>query len=178
MHDASNQQDPEVVPQQDAVVTEGADVLAAAQAQAADYLSGWQRAMADYANLKKDMERLSVDVAATASAKTLRPVLEVFDSFTKAAAHAPELPDLDALKPVAQWVSGIGTIRGQFESALRRLGVEPVDKAGVPFDPNVHEAMLSQTQEGTEPGMVLAILEPGYLLHGKVVRTAKVTVSQ
>jgi molecular chaperone GrpE len=139
-----------------------------------EYLEGWKRATADYANLKKEHERERADFAKYAAANALSSLLPVLDSFAKA----------DAAKPTrfaeaaqhAQWADGVSLVRQQFEGAMRSAGVAAIDQAGVPFDPTLHEAMM--LQKGGAPGTVLKVLEPGYKLHDRVLRPAKVVVAE
>ena len=63
-------------------------------------------------------------------------------------------------------------------AALEKFGVVEVDPAGEDFDPRFHEAMTMQEAEGVEPGKVLQVFQKGCLLHGRVVRPAKVIVSR
>ena len=140
-------------------------------AQCAEYLDGWKRSQADYANLKRDTEQFRAEFAKFAAARTLESLLPVFDSFEKAAA-APPAPGADP----AQWIVGISHIRTQLVGALRELGVEAVGTPGEPFDPARHEAVGAEA--GGMPGSVARLLEPGWSLHGKVLKPARVIVSQ
>jgi molecular chaperone GrpE len=80
---------------------------------------------------------------------------------------------------VKQWIDGIGHVRGQLESSLASAGVAPIDQTGVPFDPTMHDAMMMQKAEKDQaPGMVAKVLEPGWKLHDRVIRPAKVAVTE
>ena len=166
---------------QDAVAAEpGVDELSKAKAQCEEYLAGWKRAMADYANLKKDSERAQGEMARYASAGLVMKLLPVLDSFRKAASQAPKFqpdqpPDFSALR---NWVDGINAIAGQLDGALKAAGVALVDESGVSFDPSLHEAMMAQKSDGAKEGTVLKILEPGYKMHDRVLRPAKVIVAE
>ena len=63
-------------------------------------------------------------------------------------------------------------------AALEKFGAVEVDPDGEDFDPRFHEAMTTQQAEGVEPGKVLQVFQKGCLLHGRVVRPAKVIVSR
>ncbi len=175
----SDTQDPieEVLEPEAIQPTPPASAISETEQKCADYLAGWQRATADYANLKKDMERLRDEVGESAKARTLRPILEVFDSFKKAASHKPEVVATDENKVLTQWMTGIDGIRSQMESALKNLGVTAIDQSGIPFDANKHEAMLSRADESAASGTVLEVLEPGYIIGDRVVRPARVVVA-
>ena len=62
-------------------------------------------------------------------------------------------------------------------AVLERNGVEQFDPAGEPFDPAVHEALSTRSEEGAEPGVVLDVVEKGYRSNGQVLRPARVVVS-
>jgi molecular chaperone GrpE len=68
-------------------------------------------------------------------------------------------------------------VQSQLLDALRRHGVTRVEAQGHPFDPNRHEAVMQQPSKEHPPGTVVQVLEPGYLLHDRVLRPARVIVS-
>ncbi len=156
------------------------DELTAARAKADENMAGWTRAIADYANLKREMERTTADLAKYAVGGFLGKLLPVVDSFRKASEHSPvkEGEPLDETR-VKQWIDGVKLIRSQLDAVLAGAGVKPIDQSNVPFDPNMHEAMMMQpaTPE-CAAGTVMNVLEPGYLLHEKVIRPAKVVVAE
>lgn len=147
-----------------------------ARREAADYLNGWKRAMADYANLKRETERDRFESAKFASASLVAELLPVYDHFRKALATRPEAPGEPETRK--RWMDGIGHIVQRFETALKSVGVVVITETGVPFDPSRHEAMMKETRDGSVPGTVLAVLESGYALHDRILRPAKVTVSE
>jgi len=150
------------------------DELAEARAKAEEYLAGWKRAMADYANLKKETEKQREEFFRYACAGLVSELLPVIDAFRKAAAAEPKPGDANA----AGWIEGIGRIRQQLDGVMRKLGLKAIDATGIPFDPLYHEAMMTRKEEGAESGRVVQILEAGYQLHDKVLRAAKVTVAE
>ncbi len=176
-----NAQSPaDVLPDQPAAPAAADDELAKAKAQADEYMAGWKRAMADYANLKKDMERDRSELAKYAAAGLVEKLLPTVESLRKAADQKPvaDGQPLDETR-VKQWIDGIGHVRAQLESALASAGVAAIDKAGVPFDPAMHDAMMMQKAEGGHPpGTVAKVLEPGWKLHDRVIRPAKVVVTE
>lgn len=96
------------------------------------------------------------------------------------------LPVLDALErsqealaagATAESVAGgLGALERQLRKALEEVGVAPVPGAGAPFDPTVHEAVSAE--EGDGPELVAEVLTPGYTLHGRLVRAARVRVAR
>ena len=150
------------------------DELAQAKAQAQEYLDGWKRAKADYANLQREADRARGELARFVAAGLVTELLPILDNFRKASGQKPAF---DA-KQVEQWVNGIELIHTRFETVLKNAGVSAIDMEGVPFDPSSHEAMMSEKREGASPGSVLKVLEPGYRLHDRVLRPAKVIVAE
>ena len=153
--------------------------LAKAKALADENMAGWKRAMADYANLKRENERAATELAKYAIAGFVEKLLPVVESFRKAADSRPAKngEPLDETR-VKQWVDGIGHVRSQLESALVSAGVTSIDKDGVPFDPALHDAMMMEKREGVAAGTVTKVLEPGCKLHDRVIRPAKVVVAE
>lgn len=143
------------------------------KAQAADNLSGWQRANADYANLKRESAKIREELIKYACVGFIEKMLPVYDALAKAMAQKPAVTDA-----AKQWVDGVGHIKSQLDKIFTDEKITPIDQVDVMFDPVMHEAMMNQAKEGVEPGTVIQILEQGYKLHDKVVRPAKVVVSE
>lgn len=173
---AAPQPEPAAAPVVDAAAPPSVDELAVSKAKADEYLSGWKRALADYANLQKAAEKAREDLVKFACANMVGSLLPVMEGFRQAANHVPPAgADEAALR---QWIDGVKLIEQQLESVLKKAGLTSVAETGTPFDPAVHEAMMSRKQDGAEPGLVVEILEAGYRLHDKVIRPAKVVVSE
>ncbi len=98
----------------------------------------------------------------------LLPVLDDFERSLDAGKTHPDFP---------VFYSGIEIIYGKLLRALEQRGLKPMDAKGKPFDVDFHDALLQVPTSETEPGTVLDVAEKGYLLHDKVLRHAKVTVS-
>ena len=64
------------------------------------------------------------------------------------------------------------------EDLLNKYEIKAIDEAKVPFDPNFHQGVLTEKVEGMEPGMVVEVMQKGYLLKDKVIRSAMVKVSE
>lgn len=160
--------------QTDDIVEDAAEELDDVQDKAGEYLAGWQRAQADYANLKKDVDRMREDLAKFACAGLIEKLLPVLDNFSNAGAHAPDTKD----DTVLQWCQGISHVQTQFEQVLHEAGLTIIDEDNVPFDPERHEAMMREPVDGAASDTVVAVLMPGYALHDKVLRAAKVKVAE
>ena len=80
----------------------------------------------------------------------------------------------DAEKHLAE---GVALVHSELIAVLERNGVEQFDPAGEQFDPTVHEALSTRSEEGAKPGVVLDVVEKGYRSNGQVLRPARVVVS-
>ena len=128
----------------------------------------WKRSIADLENYRKQVERDRTDLARFSNEQCLITLLPVLDNFKRAADHLPEeLAEND-------WAKGISAIEKQLEQTLEDLGLQKIPAPlGEPCDPNKH-AMIT-TGKGKR-NTVLEVLEDGYELNGKVLRSAKVMV--
>lgn len=138
--------------------------------QAEEYLNGWKRARADYANL----ERRMADERRAARAEGMRVVLArcvgTLDHFDRAFAA---LPPSIAGDP---WVEGMRRVRKAFHDVLAAEGVRPINEARVPFDPTRHEAVARVASDVPE-NVVVDVAAKGYVWGETVLRAAKVRVS-
>ena len=130
-----------------------------------DYLAGWQRAKADFANYKKDEARRIEEFAKMAAEAIIEDCIGVLDNFDLA---------ITAMEKAGNVEKGIYLIRTQFGDILKKRGLERVNAAsGDAFDPAFMEAIAEVEAEGP-PGSVADEIEPGYRLQGKVIRPARV----
>ena len=72
---------------------------------------------------------------------------------------------------------GVKLVLADLQGVLARAGVEAIEPAGEKFDPNVHEAISTEPEEGTEAGLVVEVVEKGYRTRDSVIRPARVVVS-
>jgi molecular chaperone GrpE len=145
--------------------------LEKARAQAAEYLDGWQRARAEFANYKKRVEAEREEVRRASNEALLLKLLPVVDDFERA---FQKIPQEAADSP---WVSGINMILRKLQAILESQGVAPIQAAGRPFDPQQHEAVLMEETAEHPDGTVVAELQRGYLLGERVLRPAQVKVA-
>ena len=145
--------------------------IEAAQAQAHEYLEGWQRARAEFANYKKRIERELKDSHSAAAGTVLRDILPAIDDFERAMSHVPE-----NLQEVP-WVGGVGMILRKLNKVLDDYDVEVIDPTGELFDPNRHEAIGMEASDEVEAGHVTATMQKGYILGDRVLRPALVRVA-
>ena len=134
-----------------------------------EYLAGWQRSKADFINYKKEELQRMQETARYGSEDLIKDLISVMDNFDLA------LRTLEKAGPVEK---GIYLIRTQIDDILKKRGLEKIDlKPGDMFDPAVAEA-LSAVDSEQPPGAIVEEIEPGYRLHEKVLRPARVIISK
>ncbi|UCG24165.1 MAG: nucleotide exchange factor GrpE [Chloroflexota bacterium] len=145
--------------------------LAEAQAKAVEYLDGWQRARAEFANARKRLERERVEAYSSAAVDNARKLLPILDDLGRAMNSAPsEISE-------NQWFEGLDLVNRKLQSILESLDVQPIEALGQPFDPNYHEALALKEADGVDSGMVIEELQTGYRLGERVIRPSLVNVS-
>ncbi|HEX9224312.1 MAG TPA: nucleotide exchange factor GrpE [Candidatus Acidoferrales bacterium] len=127
------------------------------------------RRQADFENARKRMERERADDSRRITAHAIERFLPVLDALERALAHKEPAYE--------EYRKGFELIQRQFLDTLKRLGAEPIDALGKPFDPHLHQAIERVDSTDHEDGTVLEVLQPGYLFHGKVLRPATVRVA-
>lgn len=146
--------------------------LAETQAKANEYLDGWQRARADFSNYKKRVEREQSQIYQNAAGSILKRYLGIVDDLERALKNRPQ--DGDG----AAWADGIELIYRKLLSILESEGIQPMDAEGKAFDPNLHEAIMSEESNEHESGQIIEVLQQGYMLGDKVLRPAMVRVAR
>ncbi|MDE2031180.1 MAG: nucleotide exchange factor GrpE [Patescibacteria group bacterium] len=137
-----------------------------------EYLTGWQRAKADYVNLQKEMEQLRSNSSIIAKEKMTRNLLPTLDSFDMAFANKEAWEKVDQ-----NWRTGVEYIYQQFMTGLFDSGIEKIDKAGVPFDPGLHQSIDTiSTSDKSKDHTIEKILQTGYKIGDRVVRPARVNI--
>ncbi len=147
--------------------------LAEAEQKAAEYLDGWQRAQAAFANFRKRTEAEQSHWRSTANAQLLSRLLPVVEDFKRA---FEAIPDADKDDP---WLEGVRLVQRKLKAILDSESVTPIELSpGDTFDPNIHEAVLYQEVEGFGEGEVVAEVETGYMLGTRVLRPSLVVVAK
>jgi molecular chaperone GrpE len=128
------------------------------------------RAMADFDNYRRRVERDRSKVAENAKRDVLRPLLEVVDGFERALAFLSEAPPAVA--------EGIQAIYRRLMDLIDAQGVKPIKTVGEPFHPAVHDAIGAVETNDFPPGTVVEEVQRGYRLGDEVLRPARVRVAQ
>ena len=148
------------------------DQIAEVTAQRDEYLAGWQRAKADFINYKKEEMKKLEDLARYGSEDLIKEIINVMDDFDLALRIMEKNGGANGVD------KGIYMIRSKVEDVLKKRGLEKIKiTPGDVFDPAIAEAMLEKESEHP-PGTIVEEIEPGYRLHEKVLRPARVIVSK
>lgn len=179
-------EEPQVDPQVVETVVEGEQAGAAVSAEemenlrqeldeirtkADEYLDGWQRARADFANYKKRVERDQAQVYQMAVGSIVKRYLEVLDDLERALKNRP------LSKDGATWAEGIELVYRKLLAILEAEGVRLMEADGQFFDPNLHEAISQENSPDHESGQIIEVIKQGYLLGERVIRPALVRIA-
>ena len=147
-----------------------AEMLAAAEAKAAENWDRYLRAAAEMENIRKRAARDVENARKFALESFSRDLLAVKDSL-EMGIEAADKADAESL------LEGKEATLKLLAQTLERFGVAELDPLGEPFDPEFHEAMTMQPSAEAEPGSVLTVVQKGYALNGRLLRPAMVVVA-
>lgn len=143
--------------------------VAALEKDKKDTWDKYLRAIADLDNMRKRTKREIEDAKFDIKLKVLKEMLPVVDNLERALEHA-----VREANPLAE---GVQLVLRQFQTALERLDVTPIEAAGQQFDPKLHEA-IAQQESDAEPGTVVQVLQRGYCSDDRLLRPALVVVAK
>lgn len=139
--------------------------------KAEEYLDGWQRARAEFANYKKRVLRENMDIRQVARGEVIKLYLDIADDLERALQEKPETGDSET------WAEGIEIIFQKLRTRLESEGIKPMKAMGEDFDPNIHEALMKEESEEFESGKIIEVMQEGYWIGDKVLRPALVRVA-
>ena len=146
------------------------DPLAAVTAERDEYLDLVQRVQADFENYRKRSVREQERLVAHAHERLVRELLPVLDDLERALEAAERHEE-------AQLVEGVKLVERSLRASLAKEGLAEIDTDG-PFDPHVHEALLTQPSDASVSGSILEVVQRGYRFGDRVVRPARVIVAE
>ncbi len=140
-----------------------------------EYLSGWQRCLADFENYKKRQLEVQRKAEQFSKERIILEILPVVDNFEASLLHVPEKEKDGA------WVVGINHIKTQLENILKENSVMEIEtKVGDEFNPEIHEALEIDTKEANKDtennNKITKIAQKGYKIGDRVIRAVKVIV--
>ncbi len=141
-------------------------------AQATEYMKRWQYAEAEIANIKRRTQQEREELQKYGTAPLAAALCEVMDNFERAEMTIPR--SLNTLT----WINGVILIHRQLDYLLKQHGLEAIDTTGKVFDPARHDALAEEHHATVAAGSIIATVQSGYTLHGRVLRPALVRVSK
>lgn len=145
--------------------------LSESEERAKSHWEQYLRAVADLDNVRKRAQRDIEPANRYGLEKIAQELLPVRDSLELAVQNA-------ARSDVQHLVAGQQATLALLAKALEKFGVRVIEPQGEPFDPERHEAMMTQESATAEPNSVLQVVQPGYELNGRLLRPARVIVAR
>jgi molecular chaperone GrpE len=147
--------------------------LAAAREEANKMRDQYLRSEAEMANLRRRVEKDVENAHKYGQEKLSRELLAVADNLERAVLSSEsETADLVSLK------EGVDLTLKGLQDLFAKFHIEAIHPEGNPFDPQLHQAMAMVENENVEPNSVIAVMQKGYLLNGRLIRPAMVMVSK
>lgn len=146
-----------------------------------EYLDQAQRGRAEYLNLKRRSDEALAAAQDRGAERLLGRLLGVLDNFGYVVGALDDVEDAPAAgdESLVKLAQGVRMVHRELLGVLESSGMEPVPGAGSPFDPQVHEALLSEeAAEAVEEPVVTEVLRPGYRFKGRTLRPASVKVAR
>lgn len=146
--------------------------LKACKAEKEEYLTGWQKERADFANYRRQEEDRRAGFSESVRERVLSRFLSVMDSFNIAFANKEAWEKVDP-----DWRKGVEYIYGQMNTIFEEYGVKEVGEVGEIFDPNIHQSIeLVPTDKKEFDHTISSVIQKGYKLGERVIRPARVNI--
>ena len=137
-----------------------------------DYKDRLLRKAAEFENFKRRTENDQLNLIKYSAESFIIKILPIVDDFERSLLHLENAKDIDAIK------QGVQLVYDKLIKILNDQGVTKIDALGKPFDVQFHEAMMQRKEKDAAPHTVLDEIEKGYLYKDRVIRHAKVIVSE
>jgi molecular chaperone GrpE len=154
------------------------DPLAVAQRESAELKDKLLRTLAEMENLRRRTEREVTDARTYGIASFARDVLGIADNMQRALDAARQELGNSADPGVKTLLEGVELTERELLKALEKNGVKKFDPQGEKFDPNLHQAMYEVPDASVPSGMVMQVIQPGYMIGERILRPALVAVSK
>lgn len=146
--------------------------LKQAKAEKEEYLTGWQKERAEFANYRKQEDDRKAMMSEAMRERILSRFLSVMDSFNMAFANKEAWEKVDS-----GWRKGVEYIHSQMNTIFEEYGVKSVGVVGESLDPNIHESIeMVPTTEKDQDHKVAEVIQKGYKLGERIIRPARVNV--
>lgn len=150
--------------------------LAAAESELADTKERLLRALAETENVRRRLQRERDDAQKYAVAGFAKDLLSAADNLRRALDAVPEAEIADPR--TRSLLDGVAATERELLGAFERHGLRRIDPAGEPFDHNLHQAIFEAERPGVPAGIVVEVLQPGYVLNDRLLRPAMVGVAK
>lgn len=137
------------------------------------------RTAAELQNFRRRAEEEKSRLITASKARAVKPMLEILDDFERTLEATEQLGEEEDLESAYESLKeGVELVFQKFKDELSRMGVEPIEAEGEPFDEKEHEAMMQEpAPDDVEPGTVLREVQKGYRIGDRVLRHSKVIVA-
>lgn len=142
------------------------------KANAKEFMDGWQRERADYANYRKRIEREQVDMKQNLTGEIAKRYLVVLDDIERALKAKPTEGE------AASWSEGIELIYRKLQDILEKEGVQRIPAEKEEFNPHRHEAVTHEESPDHKEGQIIEVIQQGYTIGDRVLRPALVRVAK
>ncbi len=153
------------------------DPVARLEVEVASLKDQLLRSLAELENVRRRAKRERDDAVKYAAAPLAKDLLAVADNLNRALASVPENPGGGG-EALAQLVAGLKLTEKELETAFERHHIVKLDPLGEKLDPHRHEAMFEMPDPNRPAGTIAQVMEPGYLLHDRLLRAARVGVAK
>ena len=132
------------------------------------------RDKAEMINYRRRKEEETSKMLKYCNEDLIKQLLPVIDNFERAI----KMDDDNLEDEVSKFLSGFKMIYSNLALTLQNFEVKAIDGANKPFDPVYHDAVMTEHRDDLEPGMIIEVLQKGYMLKDRVIRPAMVKVSE
>ena len=164
-----------IAPDQDQAVVEGVSAAEqpGSQRELAEAKDKYIRLFAEFDNMRKRHERERTELIKYAHEEVIIEMLGFYEDFERSVTAARANP-----AEGAALLKGVEMVLKRMQELLKKYNVVEIDAQGKKFDHTCHEALMAVESEDVDDGTVLEVFQKGYIMDGRVVRTAKVKVSK
>ena len=134
------------------------------------------RVLAEMENLRKRFDREKIDSIKYGSVNFARDILSPGDNLERALSAINK--EEDHTKSIKNLIEGLLMVKKELSLVLEKNGVKKIDTINKKFDPNLHQAMMEVEKDDIEEGVVVQEIQPGYMMHDRLLRPAMVGVSK
>jgi len=163
-------------PDEGAATTTVEERVEALESELADTKDRLLRALAETENVRRRAQREREDTQKYAISNFARDLLSPVDNLRRALDSVPEAEVLDPRS--RSLLDGVAATERELLAAFERYGLKRIDPKGERFDHNFHQAIFEVERPGAAPGTVIEVLQPGYVLHDRLLRPAMVGVAK